>query len=142
MTNQDEVDLVLLTKENEIHAALTERFATKGKRCLRAGESDLDYLSMVCNTLDNRRIQISMDEYRKKVIESFDMTDCKPVATPITKDLLRAVTADIEADKYLDTGVSVITFIKVEKISLPHNKLLKSRELTLRQIGLYCYRMN
>ena len=30
------------------------------------------------------------------------MTDCKPAATPITKELLKDVTADIEAGKYLD----------------------------------------
>ena len=102
LTDQDAIDLILLTKEDEIHAALTERFATKGKRCLRTGQSPLDYLSMVCTTADNKRIQISMDDYRKKVIESFDMTDCKPAATPITKELLKDVTADIEAGKYLD----------------------------------------
>ena len=85
MTDQDAIDLILLTKEDEIHAALTERFATKGKRCLRTRQSPLDYLSMVCTTADNKRIQISMDDYRKKVIESFDMTDCKPAATPIPR---------------------------------------------------------
>ena len=63
---QDVIDLILLTKEDEIHAALTERFATKGKRCLRTGQSPLDYLSMVCTTADNKRIQISMDDYRKR----------------------------------------------------------------------------
>ena len=57
---------------------------------------------MVCTTVDNRRIKISMDDYREKVIGSFDMTDCKPAATPITKKLLKGVTADIEAGKYLD----------------------------------------
>ena len=77
LTDQDAIDVTLLTKEDEIHAALTERFATNGKRCLRTGQSSLDYLSMVCTTADNRRIQISMGDYRKKVIESFDMTDCK-----------------------------------------------------------------
>ena len=57
---------------------------------------------MVRTTVDNRRIQISMDDYRKKVIESLDITDCKPAATPITKELPKDVTADIEAGKYLD----------------------------------------
>ena len=102
LTDQVAVDMVLLTKEDAIHAALTERFATKGKRCLRTGQSPLDYLSMVCTTKDNKRIQISMDDYRKEVIEAFDMTDCKPAATPITKELLKEVTVDVEAGKYLD----------------------------------------
>ena len=44
-TDQDAIDMILLTKEDELHAALAERFVIKEKRCLRTGQSPVDYLA-------------------------------------------------------------------------------------------------
>jgi len=100
--NQEKIDQVLEIKEDELHAAISDRFKNKGKRQLKKGVLPLDYLSQVVYTEDNETIEVSMDDYRLKVLEVFDMIECKPVSTPITKELLREVTADIEAGNFMD----------------------------------------
>jgi hypothetical protein len=45
---------------------------------------------------------VSIDDYRLKILEVFDMIECKPVSTPITKELLKEMTADIEAGNFMD----------------------------------------
>lgn len=65
ITDQEEVDRLLAIKEEEIHAALSERFKTKGIRRLAIGEP-IDYLSMLIQTDDghglyiNKRIEAAM----------------------------------------------------------------------------------
>ena len=98
---QDQIQAILLEKEDAIHKALNDRFKTKGKACLAVGDMPLDYLSMVVSTPDGVGIEISIDPYNQKILETFDMVGCTPAATPITKQLLRDCKADVEAGNFM-----------------------------------------
>jgi hypothetical protein len=106
---QVQVDARLLAKEDALHAGLSARFKTKGKKQLRAGQPAMDYLSMIVETPDDHCIEISTDPFKRTVLESFNMTGCKPASTPATKELFRDIKRDTEAGKYLDAeGVHYI----------------------------------
>jgi hypothetical protein len=69
----------------------------------------MDYMSMIVTTPDDHCIEISTDPFKRSVLESFGMTDCKPAATPVTKQLFKDIKADTEAGKFLDAdGVRYI----------------------------------
>lgn len=58
-------------------------------RQLKTGEP-IDYLSMLVQTDDDYSLHISTDMYNQKILETFDMEECNPASTPITKELLEA----------------------------------------------------
>ena len=100
--SQDQIDLELTVKEDALHKALHDRFKTKGKKCLKAGNPPMDYLSMIVETPDDHRIEVSTDPFKRTLLESFDMVGCKPASTPATKALFRDIKQDVEDGNFLD----------------------------------------
>ena len=96
---QVQIDARLLAKEDALHAGLSARFKTKGKKQLRAGQPAMDYLSMIVETPDDHCIEISTDPFERTVLESLKMTGCKPASTLATKELFRDIKRDTAAGK-------------------------------------------